>query len=137
MNQHLITYAEYLEKQASNTASASQYIDRGFSAEQSRICTEVTSLTHKAAVLRMAARTPEQIEADDLAAQKAKEYRSQADERRQAELDRITAEIAYPLFEKLKLEGFATASFFEAKYHRHLPVLETMFKESHNKEQAA
>lgn len=135
MNQHLITYAEYLEKQASSTASASKYIDRGFSGEQSRIQREFSTLMHKAAILRKDARTPEQIVADEQAELNLATQKSEYEAKYQAALDRISVEIAYPVFEKIKHAGNAMPSFFAARYHRHLPALEQMFKEK-NREAA-
>ncbi|MGE4072694.1 MAG: hypothetical protein AB7E72_16115 [Lysobacterales bacterium] len=131
MNQHLITYAEYLEICAFRIDSDLKYVDRGFGAARSQAHQEYAFLADKAKRLRLAARTPEQIIADEAAEKRRAEYIAGGRARHEARLDEIFVDAAFPLFERMKLEGLGTPQFFAAKYHRHLPALEAMFKEKH------
>lgn len=135
MNQHLITYAEYLEVTASRIDTDLKYMDRGFTAARSRVHQEYALLSDRASRLRKAARTPEQVVADEAAEQRLAELRAEriakGKEAFADRLDEITVEASFPLFERMKLEGLGTPQFFASKYHRHLPALEAMFKEKH------
>lgn len=134
MNAHLITYAEYLERLASKPANVSQYIDRGFSAEQARVYRERAELVTRAGCLRRSARSPEQVIADELAAERARQHRNEREEKYQAQLRQIAIDAAFPLFERLKLEGIGTPAYFAARYRDRLPALEQMFKDKHQQE---